>query len=130
MAKKGCVQLPSNDTYIDDSWLSVVKIMEEAMDEGVDFCGTFKTSHKVFFLGTSKRLTNYWLGSSYIFLKSTTRVLSYRPLMDIGYTYNYRKVQRFISTEGAGSTEPGDPYLPHYPGFFLMFLFALLFVIT
>ena len=31
--------------------------------------------------------------------------------MDIGYKYNYRKVLVFIATEGAGTTEPGDPYL-------------------
>ena len=26
------------------------------------------------------------------------------------------KVLGFISTDGAGSTEPGDPYLSHFPG--------------
>ena len=32
-------------TYI---WFSGVKIVEEAISEGVDYCGTIKTSHKVF----------------------------------------------------------------------------------
>ena len=31
--------------------------------------------------------------------------------MAIGYKYNSRRVLGFIATEGAGSTEPGDPYL-------------------
>ena len=31
--------------------------------------------------------------------------------MAIGYKYKYRKVLGFISTGGAGSTDPGDPYL-------------------
>ena len=34
-----------------------------------------------------------------------------RPLLAIGYKYNSRKVIGFIATEGAGSTELGDPYL-------------------
>ena len=38
-----------------------------------------------------------------------------RPLLAIGYKYNFSKFLGFIATEGAGSTEPGDPYLSHYP---------------
>ena len=48
-------------------------------------------------------------------MKSITRVPCDRPLMNIGYKYNSRKVLLFIATEGAGSTEPGDPYLSHFP---------------
>ena len=36
-------------------------------------------------------------------------------LLDIGYKYNYRKVLGYIATEGAGSTEPGDPFLSCLP---------------
>ena len=46
-------------------------------------------------------------------MKSTPRVPGGRPLMAIGQKYNSRKVLGFISTEGYGSTEPGDPYLSH-----------------
>ena len=35
--------------------------------------------------------------------------------MAIGYKYNSGKVLGFISTEGEGSTEPGDAYLTRYP---------------
>ena len=35
--------------------------------------------------------------------------------MDIRYKYRYQKVLGFSSTEGAVSTEPGVPYLSHYP---------------
>ena len=57
----------------------------------------------------------YWLGGSYLFMKGNTRVPSGRPLLDIGYKYNYRKVLVFIDTEGGGSTEPGDPHLSNLP---------------
>ena len=53
-----------------------------------------------------------------------------RPLTSIGYKYNSRKGLVFITTEGAGSTEPGDPYLSRFPDIFLMFLFVPLFVLT
>ena len=35
--------------------------------------------------------------------------------MAIGYKYNSRKDLGFIATEGAGSTEPVDPYLCPFP---------------
>ena len=52
MAKKGREKLKSNDTYFSDSWFSGVKTSEEAMAEGVDYCGPAKTSHKSFCLST------------------------------------------------------------------------------
>ena len=33
MAKKGCVQLISNDTYFYDKWFSGVKMAKEEMDD-------------------------------------------------------------------------------------------------
>ena len=45
----------------------------------------------------------------------TPRVPVGRSLLAIGYKYNYRKVLVFIASEGAGSTEPGDPYLSSFP---------------
>ena len=67
------------------------------------------------FLNTLEKLMKDWLGGSYLVMKSTPRVPVGRPLMDIGYNYNSRKVLGCISTEGAGSTEPGDPYLSRFP---------------
>ena len=48
-------------------------------------------------------------------MKSNPRVPGEIPLLVIGYKYNYRKVLVLISTEGARSTEPGDPYLSNFP---------------
>ena len=56
-----------------------------------------------------------WLGGSYLVLKSNPRFPGETPLLAIGYKYNYRKILVFIATEGAGSTEPGDPYLSSFP---------------
>ena len=52
---------------------------------------------------------------SYLVMKKTPRLPGGRPLMDIGYKYNYRKILVFIATGGSGSTEPGYPYLSHFP---------------
>ena len=49
MATKRCVQLTSNDTYFVDLWFSGVKAADEAMAEGVDYCGPVKMSHKGFY---------------------------------------------------------------------------------
>ena len=56
-----------------------------------------------------------WPGGSYLVMKSTPRVPGGRALLDIGYNYNSRKFLGFIATGGAGSNEPGDPYLSHLP---------------
>ena len=54
-------------------------------------------------------------GGSYLVLKSTPRFPGERPPLAIGYKYNSMKVLGFIAIEGAGSTEPGDPYLSRFP---------------
>ena len=81
---------------------------------GVDYCGPVKTSHKGCCLATLEKLTKYWPGGSYLVLKITPIFSCVIPLMAIGSKENYRKVLGFIATEGAGSTEPGDPYLSRF----------------
>ena len=54
-------------------------------------------------------------GVSCLVIKSTPRFPGGIPLMTIGYKYNSRKFLGFIATEVAGSNEPGDPYLFHFP---------------
>ena len=80
------------------------------MAAGVYYCGLVKTSHKGFCLATLEKLIKDWPGGSCLVLKSTPRLSGERPLLAIGYKYNYRKVLELIAHEGAGSTEPGDPY--------------------
>ena len=80
------------------------------MAAGVDYCGPVKTSHKGFCLATLEKLMKDWPGGSYTVMKSNPIVPGGRPLMEIGYKCNSRRVLGFIATERAGSTEPGDPY--------------------
>ena len=82
---------------------------------GVDFCGPVKTIHKCFCLATLEKLMKYWPVGPYLVMNSNTIVPGGLPLITIGYKYNSRKVIGFISTEGGGSTEPGDPYLSCFP---------------
>ena len=85
MAKKGCGQLTSNDTYFSYSWLIGLKPAEEDMAMGVNSGGTVKTSHKSFCLATLEKLIKDWPGGSYLFMKITPRVPGVIPLMFIGY---------------------------------------------
>ena len=48
MDKKYCGQSKSNDTYFADIWFSSVKMEEEVMATGVDYCGLVKTIHEGF----------------------------------------------------------------------------------
>ena len=57
----------------------------------------------------------YWAVESYLVVNNTPIVIGGRPLLSIGYKYNYRKVLGFIDTKGSGSTEPGYPYLSRFP---------------
>ena len=100
----------SNDTYFDDSWFSGVKTAE-----GVDYYRTIKTSRKVFLLAVLEKFTKECPGGSHIFMKSDPIVPGGRPLMSIGYKYNYRNVLGFIDTGGYGSTETDSPYLSRFP---------------
>ena len=63
-------------------------------------------------------------------MNSNPRVPGGITLLAVGYKYNSREVLGFITTEGAGSTEPGDPYLSRLPDIFLVFLFVMLFSLT
>ena len=69
----------------------------------------------MFCLDTLEKLIKYCPGGSYLVMKITPRVPGGRPLLAIGYRYNSRKVLEFIDTGGAGSTEPGYPYLSRLP---------------
>ena len=64
-------------------------------------------------------MTKDCLGGSYLVLKSTPRFPGEIILLVIGYKCNYRKVLGFIANEGAGSTEPDDPYLSCLSGIYL-----------
>ena len=119
ISTKECGQLTSNDIYFDDIWFSSVKNAEDMEAAGVNYCGLAKTSNKGFCFATLEKLRKDCPGGSNIALKSTPRFPGEIPLLAIGYMYNSRKILGFIANEGAGSTEPNDPYLSRLPGIYL-----------
>ena len=130
MDTRGCGRLTSNETYLDDSWFSGVKMAKGAMDEGVDYCGPAKTIHKCFCLDKLEKFTKDWPGGSYLVLNINPRDPGDRPLMEIGYKYDHRKVLGFIAIEGDVSIEPGDSCLSCFHGIFIMFMFSPFFSLT
>ena len=62
------------------------------MAAGADCCGSVNTSHKGFCLATLEKLMKYWMGGSYLAMKSNPRVTGERLLVAIGREYNSRKV--------------------------------------
>ena len=54
------------------------------MAEGLDYCGPVKTIPKGFCQAKLEKLTNDFLGGSYLVMKSTPRVPVDRPLISIG----------------------------------------------
>ena len=85
------------------------------MAAGVNYCRPARMIHKGVCLAILENLMKYYPGGSYLVMNSTPIVPVGIPLMAIGYKYNSRKVLVFIATEGAGSTEPGNPYLSCFP---------------
>ena len=60
--------------------------MEDASEEGLYYCGTFKSDHKLFFLPTLEILMNELMVDSYLVMNSNTVVLG-----DISYMYIDKK---------------------------------------
>ena len=86
----------------------------EEVNAGSRIMWPVKKNHKGFWLTTLEKLMKEWLGGSHIVMKSTPKITSDRALMAIRYKCRSQKVLGFISDEGVGSTEPGNPYLSIY----------------
>ena len=56
---------------------------EKSMYEGVDFCGTVKTSHEGFCIATLEKLVKYCLGGSYLVIESNPKFSGDIPIMFI-----------------------------------------------
>ena len=90
-------------------------LAESAMDVGAYMIGMVKTNTKWLYKETIENITKDFPGGSYLVLRRKPMVLGVRPLIDIGYRYNARKVICFIVTEDSGSKKVGIPYLFKYP---------------
>ena len=107
------------DCFLFDSWFTSKKAAESAMELGAELIVMVKTNTKGFCKEKIEKLTKDWPGGSYLVLRSKPMVPGGRPLIDIGYKYNARKVLSFIVTENAGSTKTDIPYLSKYPDQFI-----------
>ena len=105
----------TKDCFHFDSWFASKKTVEDLMEVGDESIGMVKKNTKIFCKETIEKLTKDWLGGSYLVLRSKPMVPADRPLIDIGYKYNARKVLSFIVTENIGITNNGIPYLSKYP---------------
>ena len=85
IATEGCGQITSNDTYFSGIWFSSAKTSDEEMAVGVNYFGTEKMSHKVFFLARLEILMKYCPGGSYLVMKSTPRFTGERLILAIRY---------------------------------------------
>ena len=80
------------------------------MEVGSDLIGMVKINTKIFYKETIEKLTTDWPGDSYFVLRSKPMVPGARPLIDIGYKYNTRKVLYFIVTDKPGRKNAGLTY--------------------
>ena len=74
-------------------------------DVGDYMIGMVKTNKKELCKDTINNMTRVCLGGSDLVLNKNSRVPGNRPIIAIGYNYNYRKVVSFIAIEGTGSTQ-------------------------
>ena len=80
---KGCVELLSNKSLFSYTWFRIFKTVDKENTEGVDYCGSAKTSHKGFFLATLEKSMKECLGRSHLVTKSSTRVPGDKLIMAI-----------------------------------------------
>ena len=100
MATKGCDQLTSNHTYFFDNWFSGLKTAEEAMADGVDYCGMVKKIHTKFYLYILRNLMRDCPKVSYLVMKSIPRLSVNKTLLNIRYKSNYSNVLGLLLMRG------------------------------
>ena len=97
------------DTYIGDAWFASVDLAYHAKHElGVNFIGVVKNNSKRYCKTFLTQTMEKWPGGSHLLLQ--TDIDGVR-LYALGYKYCKKKVMCFIFNEGAGHTEPGQPYI-------------------
>ena len=121
---RGVKQIEGFETYLEDtlqpklffgdSWFGSVKAACQVRKLGHHGCFIIKTAHS----RTPKKFLEEKMkgfpGGTWIVMEGFAESEGV-PLVCIGYKYNVKKVLVFISTKGAGSTQPGQPYLAKFP---------------
>ena len=76
-------QLSPNKTFFYYIWFRGVKLEEEKITQGLDYCGPAKKKHKVFLLVILEKITEEWTVGSHLVMKITTKFTGDRPFMGI-----------------------------------------------
>ena len=97
---------------IGDSWFGSARAAVEAWKWEVEFVGVVKTAHSLFPKAWLEQTLKDKSAGSRLVLTTTYQGVK---LVALGYKYNKRKVLCFITTEGAGNTMNGNPYIQRWP---------------
>ena len=81
------------------------------MNAGADMISMVKTNTKGLCKNIIEKLKKYWTGGSHLVLKIKYMLPRDKPLIDIGYKYNYQKVLYSVGTEDSVRTKYDIPYL-------------------
>jgi hypothetical protein len=95
-----------HETWLGDAWFASVATAVAVSEYG-HFIGIVKTAHSLYPKKWLEEKMAEWPGGSHLVLFATVDGVE---LIAVGYKYNKKKVLCFISTKGAGHTEPGQAY--------------------
>ena len=84
------------DCFLFDSWFTLKKAEEDAMELCAELLGMVKTNTKGLCKDTTEKLKKDWPGGSYLVLRSKPMVPGGRPLIANEQKYNTRKDICFI----------------------------------
>ena len=96
-----------------DSWFSSVPVVMGLAERGHEYIGAVKTNHALYPKEEIEVIMKNWPSGSVAVWKCKPPLKDYW-IIAIGYKYNARKVLCFITTENAGSTKPGAPYIAKF----------------
>lgn len=94
--------------FYGDSWFSSVKTADAVIEEGHEWIGPVKTSHRLFPQKELEGKMKNWPGGTSLVMEGMSP--QNNKILAIGYKYNNRKVLCFAASKNAGSTLPGEPY--------------------
>jgi hypothetical protein len=101
--------VPSPQIFLGDAWFSSVELAYHAKNTlDVEYIGIIKSNSGRSPKGFLEQVMKEWPGGSHLVLKTKIDDI---VLYAIGYKYCSSKTLTFITTEKAGHTEPGMPYV-------------------
>ena len=99
--------------FFGDSWFGSVKAACQVRKLGHHCCFVIKTAHSRTLKKFLEEKMRLFPGGTWIVMEGFAKKEEV-PLVCIGYKYDVKKVLVFITTKGAGSTQPGEPYLAKF----------------